>query len=287
MRVCCLGHLPPSPENINSFSGVFGHFLNRELLRLGVELQWFKKHEDVVGEFDHLLAFGNRWFSHFGGQHEVRKNIRGAITQIAENPRQDDGVDQTFTVNSHNGEKCTYVGWAADREFFYPESHPYILLDHPEYNEHQMTKMGSILRQAREYEGRFKVYRLLEDGIQTINKNAENFTRTAEVPFPDMAAITRRTAIFVVTHRESCGLQCLEAAMSGAVILYPKGFLNPAIAESLPSIQFDEMVPWGKAEAMYDQNIARDSVLHFQWQRVAVKILEYFCNYVHQDSKAD
>lgn len=267
-------------KKIRNFSGVFAYYLNRELTRMGVELQWSSNNDGVklLPKADHILAFGNRMFSHYGGQKELRGKVKGYITQIAENPRQDVGVDQTFTINSTEGEKCTYIGWAADPAMFYPDKDPYVLLDHPEYNEFQDTMMQELLEQGRAYKGRFRVYRLLGDGIHPVTQSVEGFERTSAVPYPDMAAITRRAAIFVVTHRESCGLQALEAAMSGAVVVYPKGFLNAGLADSIQAIEFDDVIPWAMAEALYEKLTIRDSVLHFQWSRPAMKILEFFTN---------
>jgi hypothetical protein len=278
MKITCIGNLPKSENCIGSFTGVFAFYLDRELRRLGVELQWAINNSAVkeLPKADHILAFGNRWFSHFGGALEMHEHTDGCVCQMAENPRQDCFVDQTFIINTTGGRRCTYVGWAVDPELFYPEKDPYILLDHPVYNEHQDSMMDELLVQARAYKGSLKVYRLLEDGIHPIIKNVEDFKKTAQVPYPEMAAITRRTAIFVVTHRESCGLQCLEAAMSGAVVVYPKGFLNWPLADSIQAIEFDGIVPWQMAEELYERQTVRDSVLHFQWSRPAMKILEFF-----------
>jgi len=281
MKLGCLGIKPKNITEISTFSGVFMYYLSEQFDKIGIEQVWARSNAEAVrlSGCDHILAFGNRWFSHYGGADAMQELTDGAVAQIAENPRQDKFVDQTFTINQTGGRRCTHIDWAADPTLFYPDEEKYIILDHPTYNEYQQSMMDEILGQARKYNGKFKVKRLLADGLHEIEDEVEEFKRTAEVPYQEMAAITRKAAIFVVTHRESCGLQCLEASMSGAVVVYPKGFLNENRAEVLPSIEFNNQVPWGLAEKLYESGIAREHVIHFTWDKPAKRIIDFFTNW--------
>ena len=236
---------------------------------------------------------------------KARAKTKGLICSICDHDQVADGPqDFIFSarrpVNPHRGR---YVGWAADPNVFTPEKDPEwltIFIDHKYDPTERYDDTEALLKSATTYAARMaaegrtvgnpprkvQVVFFSPDGIERIEPgeirdvHLGNNRRTfyKRVPGPELAAWTRKTDIFVVTHGESMGLPVLENAMAGALIVAHEGFVKPDLLNSLAHYEYRtvEEINWDWLATRLHPVRFRKRALHFNWPRVAERMLATF-----------
>src|SRR5215813_9214207 len=246
-------------RKVKNFTGIQAYYLARELRARGVELHFVSgKHPEPLRYLadidgcgcDHALALGLRWFTHQprGCAHVLATKVKGAVTQLHDGLVHEylsaylEGVDCTFTFRDDStrtkdwhryANNYHFIGWAADPTYLYPEQKPgelRILIDHPYYKlgtpdiTEAVTKDAMMFTHSYAWREKFKtvrVRRLINGGAEDIaltDPMLRQFDRK-HVPFEDIAPEYRQTNVYLVTHKESVGLTCLELAMCGALVV--------------------------------------------------------------------
>lgn len=236
---------------------------------------------------------------------KARAVTKGLICSICDHDHTVDGPqDFIFTARRPaNPSRARYVGWAANSEMFLPEKDPdwlTIFIDHKYDPSERHDDTEVLLKSATTYAARLaaegrrvgnpprrvQVVFFSPDGLERIEPgeirdvHLGNDRRTfyRRVPGPELAAWTRKTDIFVVTHGESMGLPVLENAMAGALVLAHEGFVKPDLLRSLAHREYTnvDQIDWdGLVEQLHPQKFRRRAS-HFTWANTAQRMLDTF-----------
>jgi hypothetical protein len=261
---------------------------------------------------DHALALGLRWFTHQvpGCSAIVRTKVKGAVTQLHDGLVHDywaplmNAVDCTFMFRDDRtrtrdwiryANSYHYIGWAADPIALYPEQTAdelRILIDHPYYKSGQpdITEAVTVDTTMFAHVGawmpygykRVRVRRLINGGAEdvTINDPPLKVFERQHVPFPDIAKEYRHTHVYMVTHKESVGLTCLELGMCGALIVAPVGMIYQDRLDSVRHIQYEGVrAPWGDILGSIDILASAEKAREQCWFSVADRMLQWFEEY--------
>jgi hypothetical protein len=320
MRLLVIGPDIQDIRRVKNFTGIYAFYLMRELRRRGVELHFVNaKAPDMLEHLarvdgrdcDHCLALGLRWFTHQvpGCAATMKTKVKGAVTQLHDGIVHEHlaplmrGVDCTFMFRNDRTRVrdwiryCNsyhYIGWAADHDYLYPEqssSELRILLDHPYYKSGQPDITEALTVDATmfahtggwmEYFNSVKVRRLVNGGAEdvTIDDPPLKVFERLHVPFPDIAREYRRTHVYMVTHKESVGLTCLELGMCGALVVAPAGMIYPDRLNTVRHILFEGVrAPWGRILEAIDITTSAVYARIQTWEMVAERMLEWFREY--------
>jgi hypothetical protein len=236
----------------------------------------------------------------------ARAATKGLVCAICDHDHAVDGPqDLIFTARRprHGPQDARYVGWAADPEMFKPEKDPEwltIFIDHKYDPTERFDDTEALLKSATTYAAelersgqkvgnpprRVQVVFFSPDGIQRIEPGEIRDVQLGtdrrafyrRVDGPELAAWTRKTDIFVVTHGESMGLPVLENAMAGALIVAHRGFVKPELLRSLAHVEYDEVddINWDRLASSLDPEMYSRRASHFSWGRVAERMLDAF-----------
>ena len=233
----------------------------------------------------------------------ARAATKGLVCAICDHDNVIDGPqDIVFTARRPvNPGRGRYVGWAADLDMFKPEKDPEwltIFIDHKYHLTAKHDHTEALLKSATSYAARLandgrlvgnpprrvQVVFFSPDGleriepgeIRDIDLGTDRRTFYRRVPGPELAAWTRKTDIFVVTHGESMGLPVLENAMAGALILSREGFVKPELLRPLSHYEYQrvEQIDWDGLVERLDPVRSRRRASHFTWAEVAERILD-------------
>ena len=91
----------------------------------------------------------------------------------------------------------------------------------------------------------------------------------------------RKTDIFVVTHPESIGMTVIDAAMCGALILAPKGYIKPQYLNTVYHMEFSRVsdIDWVRVIDKVDHKKSRDMALKNSWESKIKIITNTIDNY--------
>jgi hypothetical protein len=320
MKLLVVGPDIQDIRRVKNFTGVQAFYLMRELRKRGVELVFVNgKHKDPIQyladidgrDCDHCLALGLRWFSHqpMGCAAILKTKVKGAVTQLH------DGLIHEYWAPHMRGVDCTfmfrddrvrtrdwirycnnyhYIGWAADPALLYPEQKHgelRILIDHPYYKSGQpditeaVTVDATMFAHTGAWQTRFeriKVRRLINGGAEdvTVDDPPLKAFERQHVPFPDICSEYRRTHVYMVTHKESVGLTCLELAMCGALVVAPAGMIYQDRLDTVRHVLYEGVrAPWG--QILNGINVASSALgaREQTWDKVADRMLEWFGDY--------
>ena len=236
---------------------------------------------------------------------KARAATKGLICSICDHDQVVDGPqDLMFTARRPlHPRRARYAGWAADPDVFAPDKDPEwltIFVDHKYDPSERYDDTEALLKSATTYAAqlheqgrrvgrnprRVQVVFFSPEGLVRIEpgeildihlgNDRRQFYR--RVPGPELAAWTRKTDIFVVTHGESMGLPVLENAMAGALIVAHEGFVKPELLRSLVHHEYRkvEQIDWDSLVERLDAARFRRRALHFTWSQVAQRMLDAF-----------
>lgn len=299
-----------SPLSIVGTSTVYNYFLRRELARIpGVETASarFAKITNparVDGFFksssypaaDHVICLEQRGFhtAHPMVFDFFRRRTPGAVCAICDHDQLLGPEDYLFHVQLTRhcppNPKSVHATWAASPEYCYPEKEAgvlNILVDHNNYSGDDLA--NEILDQLSEFArsrfhlvktkygfDRIAIRQFMSEGIEVIDiSNPQRFGKYTRrgLPYPDACREYRRANIFFVTKGESMGLSIIECAMSGALIVYPKGYANRYLLEPLNHIVWEDRIDFDDVMAALDVRWSTQRAAPFNWQRLAQTFL--------------
>ena len=298
-----------SPLSIRSTSTVYNYFLRKEFARLGVETATyhFRKLRDpararnyVAGldppPADHVVCLEQRGFT--AADRMVfdfyRARTPGAVCAICDHDSILGPEDYLFhaqpTRNFPPDPRSVHVDWAASPEFCWPAKEAgilNILMDHNNYSGEDRTPeiLADLARLARSdfarlgaaagFE-RMAVRRFVSGGLEAVDpldvRPEQGYSRRG-LPYPEACAEYRRADIFLVTKPESMGLSMIECAMSGALIVAPRGYANPYLLDELNHLIWDGGIDWDLVFAYLDARASAAAAACFNWQALASRIL--------------
>lgn len=302
MRLLIIAPPISSPDQVNSFGGVWSYFLPRAFRDCGIDcdilpppipeqaLEVFSAVDLQL--YDHVLALGTRYFTRVPRQAVklVMARCRGIVAQVYDGPCPHAPCDLTFSIKAQEGERAWYVGWAADQKVFCSLQDPRmlrILVDHPDYNRGRLDLSLQLLTSLRNLisnqspQGMASILvRQIVDGkiINSDMVTVPQFDRK-HVPLPVMAEELSYTSVFLVTHRESLGQMVLEAALSGALVVVPKGFVPPDRLRTVRHIAWSGSVDWVEVIHALDPEKSREVALPNTWYAVVQNMLTAFTSY--------
>lgn len=287
---CIVKEIPEANEN--NFLEIKNFFLTQDLYN-----------------FDVIIALGLRYFSYIPSEiiQIIRGKFNGIICQIYDGARiKDDGIDFTLTMkNDHKRAffrhwnkikkgRNVYIGWGADKELNFPnqeEDNLRILIDHPDELrkgrgvKDRTNEIIIALEKFKKSELWRKLFKKLTIRRFTADYSVENvdFTkyetklykghRSSNIPYTEICKEHCKTHIFIVTHPESLGLVVLETALSGALVIVPKGFVAKDRLKTIKHYEYTKYLDWEKVLAMINIEESRKIALKNSWDRVALNIL--------------
>lgn len=307
-------------RRVKNFTGVQAYYLARELRRRGVELEFVDgKHHEPLKHFtkingekcDHALVLGLRWFTHKppGCAAILKTKVRGAVTQLHDGLVHESlaehlvGVDCTFTFRDDSSRtrdweryaKTThYIGWAADPDVLFPQQSAAmlsILIDHCYYKGGMPDVTTAVTEDTVAFAGSGKwrdsykairVRRLVNGGPETVtvaNINTQPFDRK-HIPFEDIAREYRQTHVYMVTHKESVGLTCLELGFCGALPVAPYGMIYQDRLDTIRHITCEgTRAPWEAILKSIDILASAELARQQSWDKVCDRMLAWFGDY--------
>jgi len=320
MKLLVVGPDIQDRRKVKNFTGVQAFYLMRELRKRGVELHFIEnKPSDPLTYFadvnpqgcDHVLALGLRYFTHMpvGCASILSGKVKGAVTQMH------DGLVHEYLMQHMAGVDCNfmfrndatrtrdwgryqktnhYIGWAADPELLYPDQKRgelRVLIDHPYYKQGTPDITEAVTIDAvtfarfggwQERYRSIRLRRLVNGGAEDIDIRHPSFRPfdRKHVPFEDICTEYRQTSVYVVTHKESVGLTCLELAYCGATVVASSGLVYQDRLDTIRNIQYQGVrAPWGAILDHIDfwqsAKVAREQT----WDKVADRMLAWFYNY--------
>jgi hypothetical protein len=320
MKLLVIGPDITDIRRVKNFTGVQAFYLCRELRKRGVELHFVKpKAPDILEHLarvdgmgcDHCLALGLRWFTHQvpGCSAVMKTKVKGAVTQLH------DGVVYESLMPLMNAVDCTFmfrddrvrtrdwirycnsyhhIGWAADPDHLYPEQKRgelRILIDHPYYKSGQpditeaVTVDTTMFAHTGAWQTKYnhvRVRRLINGGAEDVGINdapLKSFERQ-HVPFPDICTEYRRTHVYMVTHKESVGLTCLELAYCGALVVAPVGMIYTDRLDTVRHVLYEgARAPWGQILNSIDIASSALEAREQRWDLVVDRMLQWFGDY--------
>lgn len=293
-------------DEIKNFSGMWHHYINRELNAMGHEtvfergalpadppreaMDYFDRMVRRGVAVDHVLGM-SRYFTRIPEYcaRKLQSAIPGAVTMIHDGPLPGAAVDQVFSIrDAENVRQTTHIGWAADADILQPAQGRglRILIDHPHYHAGGEDMTNEITRQALVFKADYQrktglpvtLRRFCDGGVAEINddKPVPSFGRL-HIPFTQIAEEYGKAHLFVVTHPESLGQSVIEAAVAGAYIIAPDGFVRYDRMATVRSMTYrGRDVPWEKAVEMIDPAASRTVAMANNWRAVTERIVEYF-----------
>jgi hypothetical protein len=299
-----------SPATIKGTGTVYNFFLRREFARMpDVEAASYRfskiRDPDKAARFlakydppaaDHVICLEQRGFSASDASiaEFFRRRVPGAVCAICDHDQvlgpEDYLFHVQFTRHHPPDPRSVQVTWAASPEYCYPDKEKgvlNILVDHNNYSGEDRGDeivdqlcafaLGPFEAAKRAYGfDRIVIRQLVSGGVALIDPaNPQRFAHYDRrgMPFPDVCREYRRADIFFVTKPESMGLSILECAMSGALIVYPRGYANSYLLEPLNHIVWDDRIDFDDVLAALDVEWSARRAAPFNWQHLAQLIV--------------
>ena len=295
-----------SPYDIVSTSTVYNYFLRREIERISdIETATYyvfnSKSEDEARQLlsnytppsaDHVINLEQRGFAvaHPSTFEFFRARTPGAVCAICDHDLVLGPEDYLFHVQPSqqppNG-KSVKVTWAASPEHCYPGKNTAtlnLLVDHRTMSttviERQRCSPKSASLRAPSRKGS-TISPTCPSGSSCpagsqrstpITSSSKSITIAQGSPSRRRAPY-RQADIFFVTKAESMGLSVLECAMSGALVVVPRGYVNPHLLEPLNHVVWDDRIDWELVIAKLDAELSASSAARFNWQHLATLMI--------------
>ena len=115
--------------------------------------------------------------------------------------------------------------------------------------------------------------------VTTANVKTEPFDRK-HIPFEDIAKEYRCTHVYMVTHKESVGLTCLELGFCGALTVAPNGMIYQDRLDTIRHFAHEgTRAPWGAILNGINIRAAAEKAREQTWDKVADRMLTWLGGY--------
>jgi len=212
------------PETFNSFNQIIAWELKNGLEQLGLDCNFvgmaqFKT--GVIPMAKHSIVTAAAVTVNFRQNPKLLEKVKAAtkgrlcMYLDADLRGYEEMYDRIFTVVPPLGDappQFIYCGWAADPERFYPDqSKPALFMDtFVDTPKHKICKA---------------VYRIYDEIVEEtkleVIRPFKYYNRSDRIPWPDHAALLRRSTFYCCTVNGESGLPRIEAATSGALLVVP------------------------------------------------------------------
>lgn len=227
------------------------------------------------------------------------KTSKGIMTFCASNVElgKEDVLFYMVPSGRRNRRRCKLLNWTADDILCSPKQNPFklrILIDHNYYGPHirmlnndltvELTnQVCKFVKEKREQGMDIEVRRFITGGIETVDidnpQEMIQYVQGSGLSYSEVCEEYSKTDIFIVTHMECMGLSVLESAMSGALILAPKGYIKHELIRDLNHIQFERYINWEHVMNKLDYAESRRRAKCFSWSNNIQKIIDVMVNY--------
>lgn len=264
-------------EKLISPNQIYAWFLRKAFLGAGVDARLVKGQKIVSEdppETDHTLVISAAAYTRMrklgGYQEKLRESTAGKLVSYANTDAigRKNYFDYTFTqVKPFRSSPKTfiYAGWGADPEYCYPEQgEKAAFLDSRVYPVNSRTR------------GVYEVYdRVLPTLDIKIYNPTHTYNKDKRTPWPQYQAILRKCHYFLCTQWGEGGLNRLEAAACGALLVVPKKLRRKRTFGSLAHSMWrtDEyLIKILNTEVDIEAN--RELALKHRWEDVVQRIIE-------------
>jgi hypothetical protein len=289
-----------SIDDVQGTGQLYSYYIRKEFEKLGIEtVPWkcpsasygddaYRKVLKDLPDGDHVLCVEQRGFNN--RRHikflipEIRKKIKGKITTICDNNHTIGPADMLYyAVPAKEKPKSKYVGWAADPVVCRPDKESgtlRILIDHSYYGKQAYPdKSREIILDVVNFYKKYTkknviIRRFVSGGVETLdpkNFKFEIYNRKG-LQYPDACKEYGKADIFIVTHSESMGLSVLESALSGALVITPKGYIKKELISPLHHIEVNGKIPWSTVLSELNVKKSVNMAKKYSWRNVAKAI---------------
>jgi hypothetical protein len=183
--------------------------------------------------------------------------------------------DMIYTNRTCNYKKVVSLGFAANPTFLYPQKNKNIiriLVDHPAYNKKHFARtdrtrfiIDSIF--DHKFPRDILVRRFINGDIETlVDKNCKiDIYNRKGINILSAYAEYNYADIFFVTHPESMGLSVIECAMSGTLVVTPKGYINSEFLVGLNYVEFENKIDWDVIMKKLNPKTSRKVAMRKSW----------------------
>lgn len=280
LKVLAVGNVVSDISEISNFSGVYSYFIQRELAAAGVKITRTPRPLDYatldLGDAEHVIAFGLRQFQKApAAASAISSLVAGAVCQFSDGTLSKPECDLTFAFKGIPKGGNVIIGWGADPAIAKPAQEPRllrILIDHPDY----VKGRGDMSAPIKADVERFAAGPLWRKGFKEIEVETLASPKAGDGnarSFPEMCASYGRAHVAIVTHPESVGLWVLEAALAGALIVSPMGFMPEDLLRTVRRIEYQRSIPWELILRKINPAASRKMASSETWGKVAAKII--------------
>ncbi len=278
---------------------------------------------------DHILALGVNFFGHLDRSLglELSLTFPGIVAQIHDTSLLDGApCDLNLTIldatnnysdnvnhrlERHLACNCI-IGFAVDHSLFCPRHRKKdnilrVFVDHQTFfpgngfgEDYTFTVVANLMRlkkhllqspmQDTGFDG-IDVRTLTASGIESIDLDKPLFKmyNRESVPVHVLAEELGNSDFFIVTHAESIGMCCLEAASSGCSVIAPHSCIKRELVNLLKIYEIGKqgVIPfdqWKYLLVSNNSDINRLRTLKYSWDNMAVNIINSFINARKRDN---
>lgn len=196
-------------------------------------------------------------------------------------------ADLTFCTKLKDGAgpKNIGMGWTANAELFKStktnDKTLRVFVDHPSYvdsyythdkTEYITNELSKLDYKKYGYEN-FEFFRIGNSEMITNFDTPITKHDRQGVKHDDYVKTMNCADIFFVTHPESVGLSALEAAMSGALVVLPEGYMEYELLNSINFVEFGRKINWDLIFSKIDQNKSREMAEKFNYSEYITKMV--------------
>ena len=202
-----------------------------------------------------------------------------------------------YAIPRKSNTKSHYIGVGVDESLFFPEKNDKftILIDDCYWPQDDLINRDDttiILNKCIDFLKKNSNIQIIRFGYRDKQANFNDPYKNKVtgykvignyIPLKDKAKYHNNASIWWGTHRESMGLEYFESAMSGCVLVYPKGFINNNLLDDFYKIEYDniEDITLWKMIDMHEKysDLQREQALKYTWNNVCSRINEIICNF--------
>lgn len=267
-------------EAITSHNDVCAWFLHKALVEAGVDARLIKESrilKEVVPETDHTIVVSEAAYTRMRNEDRYTQRLRaptiGKLTCYINTDKlkgNDRFFDYCFTHIGpvvYHPEKYICAGWGVSPDYSYPEQREKAaFLDSKNTQPRKMRKIGKVLQ-------------IYDRVLTKLDVKTHNlvviYNKSGGLPYPNYQAILRKCHYFLCTHVGEGGLNWLEAAACGALLVVPRVLLRKRTLSLLNHRVWsteEELVNILQEDVNIEAN--RQRALEHTWDKVAKRILD-------------
>jgi len=267
-------------ERITAPNQVYAWFLHKAFVENGVDARLVSGStllKKIPPKTDHTIVISSAaspMIKNMGYIQKLRSSTAGKLTLYMNidklRGRSDRHFDYCFTQigpTIYRPEKYICVGWGVDPNYSYPEQNEKAaFLNSKASHPHMLKKVR-------------KTYQIYDSVLSKLNIKIYNlvitYGKSKRLPYPDYQVILRKCHYFLCTHYGEGGLDRLEAAACGALLVIPAKLYRKRTMNLLNHRVWnteEELISILQEDVDIEAN--RQRALEHTWDKVAKRILD-------------